>query len=297
MQAPDLSNDELGESGLMHIPITPAEQTTMNKALQTFGAKLASRACFSLVAATVTAFQAFASDDLAMSPKPIGTAPSPHLAPAPALPAPLAGEPRRADFNGSTPSDEARQLADWILDSHNNRRLPFLIVDKKHAMAFAFHADGLLRGMTPVLLGMAVGDDSVPGIGQRKLSAIRPSERTTPAGRFVAALDRNLHGAEILWVDYEAAISLHRVITTTPKERRAHRLASPTPLDNRISYGCINVPVEFFDHVIGPAFKGTNGIVYVLPETRSAHEVFGSYDVDQRHLAAGRSPGQLRSQF
>ena len=50
---------------------------------------------------------------------------------------------------------------------------------------------------------------------------------------------------------------------------------SPTPLDNRISFGCINVPAAFFDRVIRPAFKGTNGIVYVLPETRAAREVFG----------------------
>jgi hypothetical protein len=249
----------------------------MKKPPQTFGAKLASRVCFTLAAAALTAIGAPASasasapNSLAMPSTPAATG----------MASPSAGEPKRADFKDAAPSDEARQLADWILDSNNNRRLPFLIVDKQQATVFAFHADGLLRGTAPVLLGMAIGDDSAPGIGQRKLSAIRPEERTTPAGRFVAALDRNLHGADILWVDYDAAISLHRVITSTPKERRAQRLASPTPLDNRISYGCINVPVAFFDHVIGPAFKGTNGIVYVLPETRSAREVFGSYDVDQ----------------
>lgn len=188
--------------------------------------------------------------------------------------------PARADFGDVTPSADARQLADWVLDANDHRQLPFLIVDKKQATAYAFRADGVLRGAAAVLLGLAIGDDSVPGIGQRKLSAIRPGERTTPAGRFVAALDRNLHGAQILWVDYDAAVSLHRVVTAVPQERRAERLASPTPLDNRVSYGCINVPKAFFDGVVVPAFKGTNGIVYVLPETRSAHAVFGSYDVD-----------------
>src|SRR5674476_1663356 len=58
------------------------------------------------------------------------------------------------------------------------------------------------------LLGSALGDDSVPGIGDRKLSSIRPEERTTPAGRFVAALGLNLGGAEILWVDYDGAVSM-----------------------------------------------------------------------------------------
>jgi hypothetical protein len=73
---------------------------------------------------------------------------------------------------------------------------------------------------------------------------------------------------------------LHPVVAGSPKERRAQRLASPSPLDNRISYGCINVPVAFYKTVVSPAFKGTEGIVYVLPETRSARQVFGSYAVE-----------------
>jgi hypothetical protein len=55
---------------------------------------------------------------------------------------------------------------------------------------------------------------------------------------------------------------------------------------NRISYGCINVPAKFFDTVVSPAFTGTKGIVYVLPETRPRREIFGAYDVRER---AGRN--------
>jgi hypothetical protein len=135
-----------------------------------------------------------------------------------------------------------------------------------------------------------LGDVAVPGIGNRKMSSIRPEERTTPAGRFVASLGRNLSGVEILWVDYDTAISMHRVITTKPKEHRLQRLATPTPLDNRISYGCINVPVKFYVNVLRPAFTGTNGIVYVLPETMSARDFFGSYDVEEH--ARQRNPGR-----
>ena len=195
---------------------------------------------------------------------------------------------KRADFKDAVASDEVRQLADWVLDADNNRGLPFMVIDKKQAMVFAFYPDGRLRGMAPALLGIAVGDDSAPGIGQRKLADIKPGERTTPAGRFVAALDYNLRGVDILWVDYDAAISLHRVVAGTPKERRAERLASASPLDNRVSYGCINVPARFFDEVVKPAFTGTNGIVYVLPETRSAQAVFGSYNAGQQRAAASQ---------
>ena len=200
---------------------------------------------------------------------------------------------KRVNFNLESASQDARQMADWVVDSGDNRGMPFVIVDKKEARVFVFHADGLLRGTAPVLLGLALGDDSVPGIGDRKLSTIRPDERTTPAGRFVAALDRNLHGGDILWVDYDAAISLHPVVTSNLKEQRAQRLATPTPLDNRISYGCINVPAEFFKNVVSAAFKGTNGIVYVLPETRTSRQVFASYDVDERERSM--VTGQLQS--
>lgn len=62
-----------------------------------------------------------------------------------------------------------------------------------------------------------------------------------------------------MWIDYEAAVSLHRVIVGKPAERRHARLASPTPLDNRISYGCINVPASFHDRIVAPAFNGTPG--------------------------------------
>ena len=184
----------------------------------------------------------------------------------------------QADFGLERPSGEARAVADWVARSGDSQGMPFAIVDKVQARVFVFHADARLQGAAPALLGLAIGDDAVPGIGQRPLSGIRPEERTTPAGRFVASLDVNLQGVELLWVDYDGAIAMHRVVTSHPKERRLERLATATPLDNRISYGCINVPATFFDSVVRPAFAGTQGIVYVLPETRPAREVFGMQD-------------------
>lgn len=196
----------------------------------------------------------------------------------------VARHPKRANFKQESPSPEARHVADWIVDSGDNRSMPFVIVDKTNAKVFVFYPDGQLRGAAPALLGLALGDDIVPGIGDRKLSGIRPEERTTPAGRFVASLGRNLRGVEILWVDYEGAISLHQVITSNPRERRLERLASPKTTDRRISYGCINVPAKFYKNVVRQAFTGTKGIVYVLPETKSVREVFGAYDVGKQKL-------------
>ncbi len=185
--------------------------------------------------------------------------------------------PKRADFKQEHKSENARQVADWVVDSGDNCQMPFAVVDKVDAKAFVFDADGQLRGAAPVLVGLARGDDSIPGIGNRNLSDIRAEERTTPAGRFVAALGFNFNGKDVLWVDYEGAVALHRVVTNNPKERRLQRLASSKPLDHRISYGCINVPAEYFNNVVSPTFKGTYGIVYVLPDTRPIKEIFNSY--------------------
>lgn len=174
-------------------------------------------------------------------------------------------------------SEEVRSTVNWIIDSGDNLGMPFMIVDKRKAVVFMFDAHGQLHGEASALLGLAVGDDSAPGIGELALGSIPPDDRTTPAGRFVASLGRNLKGGEILWVDYETAISLHPVVAGTPRERRQERLESLQVDEKRITYGCINVPKTFYETVISPAFRHSNGVVYVLPETRSNHAVFASY--------------------
>ncbi|MDI1257764.1 L,D-transpeptidase [Aquabacterium sp.] len=165
-------------------------------------------------------------------------------------------------------------LADSVVQTKDSRGQPFAVIDKVQARLFVFHPDGRVQGTTPILLGSARGDDSVPGIGQRKLQDIRPAERTTPAGRFTIEAGRNAQGEDIFWIDYDAAISMHRVRATKASERRLQRLATATTADNRISYGCINVPVVFFNTVVQPTFSGHQGVMYVLPETRAARDVF-----------------------
>ena len=173
------------------------------------------------------------------------------------------------------PPAEVQRLARAAVDSRDSAGLPFAIVDKKNAHVFIYGAGGNLRAASPVLLGLAHGDESVPGIGDRKLSEIRPEERTTPAGRFVSEPGVNLQGEDITWVDYEAAVSMHRVRTGNKAERRLERLASPTATDNRISYGCINVPALFYDTYVKPALGSTRGVIYVMPETAPASTRFG----------------------
>ena len=185
--------------------------------------------------------------------------------------------PRSAEFGDVQPGDDARGIADWVATSRDNQRLSFAILDKRAAKLYVFNADAHLVGASRVLLGAAPGDDSVAGIGQRPMDQVRPEEKTTPAGRFISHPGRNASGEEVIWVDYGAAVSMHRVRIVDPKERRLERLSSDAAEDRRISYGCINIPVAFFDAVMRPMLGATPAVVYVLPERKALGDVFPAY--------------------
>ena len=186
---------------------------------------------------------------------------------------------RPADFGTHAATDDVRFVADWVADSHDSGGLPYVILDKRDARVYVFAADGKLIDSSPVLLGATPGDDSAPDIGTRPMSLVKQEEKTTPAGRFVAWAGKNASNEDVVWVDYDAAVSMHRVRMVDPKERRYERLKSTNPADRRISYGCINVPVPFFESVVWPLLQRSRAVAYVLPETRAVGEVFaGAYD-------------------
>lgn len=172
------------------------------------------------------------------------------------------------------PSPAVEEAVRLIQARSDNAGHPFVVLDKVSARVWVFDASGQPLSSSAVLLGAAKGDDSVPGIGSRPMSAIQPHEKTTPAGRFRLEPGRNLSGEDIFWVDYDAAVSLHRLRPSKPAERRPERMASATAVDNRISYGCINLPPAFYDAAIHPVFSSGRGWIYVLPETRSVQSLF-----------------------
>ena len=225
------------------------------------------------------------------------TLPPPRIAPpaAPAAPQ-TAVRPafRGADFASHPASADARFIADWVADSGDSRGLPFIILDKRDARVFVFGPQGRLIDSSPVLLGATPGDDPVPDIGTRPMSKVRQEEKTTPAGRFVAQAGKNASHEDVVWVDYADAVSMHRVRLVDPKERRFERLASPDPAERRISYGCINVPVAFFDNVVWPLLRSTRAVVYVLPEVRDVHDVFAAaYGGAAQRQARASTPARL----
>ncbi|MGZ5787678.1 MAG: hypothetical protein ACXWJM_17335 [Ramlibacter sp.] len=191
------------------------------------------------------------------------------------------GSPLLADFGEVKPSDDARRVADWSMKTHDHQKMSFIIVDKKQARVYVFDPAGHLKASAYALLGSAIGDDTVPGIGTKPIALVTPEERTTPAGRFIAqpgiSTSRN---EDVVWVDYDAAVSMHRVINFVKAERRLERIVSTDPAEHRISYGCINLPRDFYENAVAPAARTTGAVIYVLPETRSVEQQFGAFDVE-----------------
>jgi hypothetical protein len=195
------------------------------------------------------------------------------------LPSQAAAQPTEGEGVHHLKSIEGLQLANWARATRDNGELPFIVIDKMTAEVLVFNPDGLLVGDTPALLGIAPGDEATPGIGDRELSEIGPAEKTTPAGRFLARIGPARGGQTVLWVDFENSVALHPVVTGNKAERRVARLESPTPRDNRITFGCINVPASFFADLVEPLFAGKGGMVYILPEQKFLIEVFPAFEI------------------
>src|SRR5262245_9108661 len=165
---------------------------------------------------------------------------------------------------GQDVSDTAVELAGWVVATRDSQGYPFAISDKRAAQILVFGPDGHLRGAAPVLLGSAIGDHTAPCVTGYALRDIPGHDRTTPAGRFIAGFGPSIDAGRVLWVDYDSAVSIHPVATGVPAERRVERLASPSPDDNRITHGCINVSRDFYDGIVRPTFA-SGGVFYILP--------------------------------
>ncbi|HEY4081371.1 MAG TPA: hypothetical protein VGM81_11790 [Burkholderiaceae bacterium] len=196
----------------------------------------------------------------------------------------------KVDFAGQSFSSDVKRVAEWAAESGDMQGKPFAVVDKKQAQIYVFDASGRLVGTSPTLLGLAKGDDSAPGVASKISTGIPLAERTTPAGRFESQPGHNLKGEAIVWVDYSAAVAIHRLRPAPAAERRPQRLASADPDERRISLGCIVVPPEFYDTVVAPTLGTQHGVVYVLPESAGADYVFnGGGGANRQTLLTTRS--------
>ena len=182
---------------------------------------------------------------------------------------PPAGTAAPAEFSATRPSPQARSLVDWVLGSGDAKGRPFAVVDKRAARIYVFDDAGRMVGQSAALLGATFGDHTVPGVGARaQTGEVGPDERTTPAGRFEAVPGRNDKGERVGWVDYASAFAIHRLRPGFAYQARATRLSTAQASGKRVSWGCVVVPVAFYqgvvERVLGQSRRGWEGEVTIV---------------------------------
>lgn len=187
-----------------------------------------------------------------------------------------------ADFAGQGASGDARYAADWVVDAGDNDGRPFAVVDKKGARLYVFERTGRLLGESPVLLGLTRGDRTVVDPARKPGAPLTRAERTTPAGRFATMPGHNDKGEDIVWIDYDAALAIHRLRPAPAWQQRPGRLASAAAGHHRISEGCVVVPVAFYESVVRPGLGRRRGVVYVLPDSTSVQAMFNAAQLMSR---------------
>ena len=163
------------------------------------------------------------------------------------------------EANAATPTETA--VVQNIVAQNDNQGKQFIVADKQAGTLTMYTASGQQITSTPTLFGKTKGDSV--------------SSKNTPSGRFEtkqANVSTEGYGgsAQVLTQNGQnlqlggSSYAIHRVYTKYKSENRQGRLDTPTATDNRISLGCINVPVDFYDTYLN---SDQATVVYVMPET------------------------------
>jgi len=178
----------------------------------------------------------------------------------------------KIDTRGKKISSDAAKTAQWVLDTADSEGYPFIVTDKIGATMYFFDEKGVLLKKSPVLVGKNVGDF----IGNTDAGRITPSGRFEIAPETDAAYGNVFSVMGTDMVDSETGelveVAIHRLALHDPSEKRPQRIATATPLDNRISWGCMNLDNKVMDWAFNNYPLG--GLIYILPETAKGRSVF-----------------------
>ena len=112
----------------------------------------------------------------------------------------------------------------------------------------------------------------------------RPGSAPTPAGRFVGGFGPSIDAGRVRgWTTFP--VSIHPIATGPSGRRRAERLASPSPDDNRVTHGCITFrPILRADHPSD--VRGGRGVLHLArygPLAETVPEFARSRGIAQRN--------------
>ena len=163
------------------------------------------------------------------------------------------------EANAATPTETA--VVQNIVGQNDNQGKQFIVADKQAGTLTMYTASGQQITSTPALFGKTEGDSvSSKNTPSGRFEAKQANVRTEGYGGSAQVLTQNGQNLQLGGSSY----AIHRVYTKYASENRQGRLDTPTATDNRISLGCINVPVDFYDTYLN---SDQDTVVYVMPET------------------------------
>ncbi len=132
-----------------------------------------------------------------------------------------------------------------------------LVIMDKNEAELILTTDCKVVGKSPALYGKGRGESEIA------------DPDVTPAGIFYMEehdVDpKDYEGGKVLafLIHKKASYVIHPTYQHLPQQRRDERLASPTPKDNAVSFGCINVPTRFYNLTV--SFLNANQSIRQTP--------------------------------
>lgn len=142
----------------------------------------------------------------------------------------------------------------------------YIIVDKPSATLFVVGSDKKLISQMPVLLGQTKGETPNRADPESDIAI----EATTPAGKYTMGRlgindeDQVLYKGKIFSIYGSKGLRVH-ITYPLEKEKRMKALNTPTPNDNRLSWGCINIGEEMWTKLEGN-IKDRGTCMFITPD-------------------------------
>ena len=144
-----------------------------------------------------------------------------------------------------------------------DKATPSITIDKKAGTISVYYPETNKTITQPALLGKIKSNT----LDMSKYDRPSKTDYITPAGTFkiTKMFSWRLNEPMAVFIKGKSSVSaIHPVWMKNPNQRRVQRLLSPTPDDNRITGGCVNVDSKFFYSVINNLPDGTE--LTILPE-------------------------------
>lgn len=165
-------------------------------------------------------------------------------------------------------SPSAQAVAHYIQEKASPDAIS-IIADKPRGTLHVFYGRTYFAS-SPMLYGRLRKDDFPGGSMEASYTLAIPlsQKMVTPAGMFPLTKQLNdpTYGTTLDFAQYkDYRLAIHPVYLGSPAERREERLQTAAASDNAISFGCINVPADFFSNYLKPLKIGAGSTLYILP--------------------------------